>query len=68
MKNTIKKFYNCEREGNVNWLGYGLLWAAVILLGSWLSRDSQHAESLNMMLIGLSTVGFLATDRRNKTK
>ena len=68
MKNMIRKICNCEREGMVSGLAYGVLWAMVILVGSWLSRGSEHGDSVSMMLISLSTIGFLVTDRRRKTK
>lgn len=68
MKNFIKKVYNCEQERSIAWIAYGLLWAAVIILGSWLSRGSEHADALNIMILSLSTIAFLFTDRQRKNK
>ena len=68
MKNFIKKIYACEQENSIAWLTYGLLWAAVILLGSWLARGSENADTLNIIIMSLSTIGFLFTDRLRKNK
>lgn len=68
MKNIINKIYACERERFTAWIAYGLIWAAVIIMGSWLSRGSEHADALNIMLLSLSTIGFLFTDRQRKNK
>ena len=62
MKDFIKKIYTCEQERSMAWLVYGLLWAAVILLGAWLSRGSEYAVALNIMILSLSTIAFLFID------
>lgn len=68
MKNIIKKVYTCEQERSVSWIIYGSVWAAVIILGAWLSRGSEHADALNIMILSLSTIAFLFTDRQRKNK
>jgi hypothetical protein len=68
MKDFINKIYTCEQEWSASWIVYGLLWAAVIILGSWLSRGSEHADALNIMILSLSTIAFLFTDRQRKNK
>jgi hypothetical protein len=68
MKDLINKIYTCEQEGSASWIVYGLLWAAVIILGAWLSRGSEHADALNFMILSLSTIAFLFIDRQRKNK
>ena len=68
MKDFIKKIYTCEKERSMAWIAYGLLWAAVIILGAWLSKGSEHADALNIMILSLSTIAFLFTDRQRKNK
>ena len=68
MKDFINKIYTCEQERSMAWIVYGLLWAAVVILGAWLSRGSEHADALNIMILSLSTIAFLFTDRQRKNK
>jgi hypothetical protein len=68
MKNFIKNVYTCEQERSMAWIAYGLLWAAVIILGSWLSLGSEHADALNIMILSLSTIAFLFTGPQQKNK
>lgn len=68
MKGIINKIYACERESFTSWIAYGFVWATVILVGSWLSRGSEHANALSIMILSLSTIGFLFADRQRKNK
>ncbi len=68
MKNFIKKVYACEKESATQWIANALLWAAVIIIGAWLSRGSEHANALYFIILTASTAAFLYTDQRRKNK
>lgn len=68
MKSFIKKVYACEKEGAVLWIANALLWAAVIIIGSWLIRGSEHANALYFIILSVSTTAFLLMDRQRKNK
>jgi len=68
MKSLINKVYNCEKDSAAIGIMNALLWAAVILLGSWLSRGSEHADALYIIILSASTVAFLFGERQRKNR
>ena len=68
MKNLIAKVYNCEKENAAIGILNGLLWAAVILLGAWLTRGSENADAVFIILLSASTTAFLFAERQRKNK
>lgn len=68
MKNLISRVYNCEKESASMGIANGLLWAIVMIVASWLSRGSENADALFIIIITASTTAFLFTDRQRKNK
>ncbi len=68
MKSFIKKIYACEKESAIQGIFNALLWAAIIIIGSWLIRGSEHANALYFIILITSTTAFLFTDRQRKNK
>ena len=66
MKNLMSRIYNCEREQALKTIANGIVWASVILLGSWLSRGSENADAIFIILLTASTTAFLYSDRKLK--
>jgi len=68
MKNFNGKEPVQEKQRSPMWLFNALFWAAVILIGSWLSRDSANANALYFIILTGSTMAFLGIDQRLKNK
>jgi hypothetical protein len=66
MKNLIQKVYSCEKESAGVGIANALIWAAVIIAASWLTRGSEHADALFVIILTASTTAFLFTDRQRK--
>ena len=66
MNDLIKKVYRCEKEGAASGLVNALLWASVIIAGSWLSRGSENADAFFIILISAATISMLFVDRQRK--
>ena len=64
MKNLIQKIVACETHATTTRIANALLWAAVILITSWLSRGSENADAVFIMIISLAAAAFLVTDRQ----
>jgi len=68
MKNLISRVYNCDKESASIGIINALIWAAVMILASWLTRGSENADALFMIILVGSTTAFLFTDRQRKNK
>ena len=68
MKNLINRVYNCEKESASIGIVNALIWATVMILASWLSRGSENADALFIIILTASTTAFLFTDRQRKNK
>ncbi|MCA9950645.1 MAG: hypothetical protein KDE48_13430 [Anaerolineales bacterium] len=68
MKSFIKKVYACEKESAALWIANALFWAAVIIIGSWLSRGSTYANAFYFIILSVSTTAFLFIERQRKNK
>ena len=68
MNNLIKKAYNCEKENASVSIINALIWAAVLIISSWLTRGTEHADALFIIILSASTTAFLFTDRQRKNK
>jgi hypothetical protein len=68
MKSLISKIYNCEKDGAAVGIANALVWAAVIIAASWLTRGSENADALYIIILSASTVSFLFTERQRKNK
>jgi hypothetical protein len=68
MKSLIQKIYSCEKEKIAMSLGNALLWAAVIIVASWLTRGSENADTLFVIILSVATTAFLFTDRQQKNR
>jgi hypothetical protein len=66
MKNLIQKIGTCESNNATIAIGNALLWAAVMLATAWLTRGSEHAESIFLVLLCASTTSLLLIDRYQK--
>ena len=66
MKNLMRRIYNCETERTVKGIANGVLWASVILMGSWLGRGSENADALFILLLTASSTAFIFSDRKLK--
>lgn len=63
MKTLIQKISACEKSSASITIANALLWAAVILIASWLSRGSEQSDALFILILCASTTAFLFTDR-----
>lgn len=63
MSNLVKRIYQCEKNTNMVLIVNALVWAAVIILGSWLMRGSENADALFIVLLTGSTTMFLFSNR-----
>lgn len=68
MKNLINRVYNCEKDSAAVGIANALIWATVMILASWLTRGSEHADALFIIILVGSTTAFLFTDRQRKNK
>ena len=66
MKSLINKVNNCEKDGAAFGIANAIVWAIVILVASWLTRGSENAEALFIIIISASTVAFLFGERQRK--
>ena len=65
MKNLIKRA--CSWENGMNQIVMALFWASAILIGSWLTRGSENADAIFLiLLVGSSSVFWLGKGK-NKT-
>ena len=68
MNNIVKKIHNCEKENSAALIINALIWAAVLIISSWLTRGTEHADTLFIIILSASTAAFLFTDRQRKNK
>ena len=68
MKDLINRVYNCEKDSAAVGIANALIWATVMILASWLTRGSEYADALFMIILIGSTTAFLFTDRQRKNK
>ena len=66
MKSLINKVNNCEKDGADFGVADAILWAIVILVASWLTRGSENADALFIIIITASTVAFLFGENQRK--
>ena len=68
MKDLINRVYNCEKDSVAVGIANALIWATVMILASWLTRGSENADALFIIILVGSTTAFLFTDRQRKNK
>lgn len=68
MKSLIHKVYNCDKKSAAAGIINGLIWALVIILGTWLTRGSDYADVLFIFMLSAFTIAFLFIERERKNK
>lgn len=66
MKTFIQKLIACETNNIA--IAHAILWAAVILATSWLTRGTDNAETVLIIMIGAASSAILFNHRKTNTQ